>query len=360
MRLVIGFIAALMITVGCAAAADAPTPPPEMSGWFEQLIGQFEAEAMSDVSMAPDVSSAVGREWRAFDRNGSPSGALVDFGWVALAALAAWLAELATTRAASRRPLRRMTASGGPTLLGLASLVICDLAGLAVFFVVFSAARRHFLSAVGVTDILAMFASAVLIRWRVVALVFRIILRPREGVARLIEISDVEARRLQRFLSCVVLAVVLLVGFGRLGLMDEDSGAPHVLGLIIATLVCGLYVLIVFRARAATEALIRGRRRDGLIAAVRDGLARAWLAIALILIAGLLVFFVAGLSLGLLGYYHAVSSTLGLLFVLLVLERLTERAWHDDTPGLALERPEHLQARAVHVGSPGTELEFAL
>jgi small-conductance mechanosensitive channel len=167
-------------------------------------------------------------------------------------------------------------------------------------------------------------------------------------VARLIEISDTEARRLQRLLSAAVFAVILLVAFGRLGLMDEDGGAPHVIGLIIAVLVGALYVLIAVRARAATEALIRGRRSDGLIAAVRDGLARAWIATALILVAGFLVFFVAGLSLGLLGYYHAATSTLGIIFVLMVLDRLTERVWHDDRPSLALERPERLQARTVH------------
>jgi len=155
MRLLIALVVVLMVAVGSATAADAPAaPPPQMSGWFEQAIGQFETEAMSDVSMAPDVSSALSREWRSFDRDGSASGTLVDFGWVALAALVALVAETATIRLLSRRPLRRMTVSGGTTLLGLVSLVACDLAGLAVFFVVFTTARRHFLPAVGITDIL--------------------------------------------------------------------------------------------------------------------------------------------------------------------------------------------------------------
>ena len=48
------------------------------------------------------------------------------------------------------------------------------------------------------------------------------------------------------------------------------------------------------------------------------------------------MFFVAGLSLGLLSYYHAVISTLGILFVVLVLDRLTERVWHDESEGPAL------------------------
>src|SRR4029077_13677764 len=83
------------------------------------------------------------------------------------------------------------------------------------------------------------------------------------------------------------------------------------------------------RARGAVEALIRGGRSDGIFAAVRGALARAWVAIGLTLVGGLMLFFVFGLSLDLLSYYHAVVSTLGVLLVLLVLERLTERGWHD-------------------------------
>jgi hypothetical protein len=115
----------------------------------------------------------------------------------------------------------------------------------------------------------------------------------------------------------------------RYGLSDEDSGAPHIIGLIVAAAVCGLDAWIVIRARGAVEALIRGRRSDGIIAAVRGALARAWVPIGLTLVGGLMLFFVFGLSLDLLSYYHAVVSTLGVLLVLLVLERLTERGWHD-------------------------------
>jgi small-conductance mechanosensitive channel len=62
---------------------------------------------------------------------------------------------------------------------------------------------------------------------------------------------------------------------------------------------------------------------------MRGAVARAWVAIGLTLVGGLMLFFVFGLSLGLLSYYHAAVSTLGVLLVLLVLERLTERSWHD-------------------------------
>jgi small-conductance mechanosensitive channel len=349
MRLVIALVAVLTLGIGRADAAEA-TAAPQMTGWFENAVAALESEAMSDVSMVPDVWSAIGREWRSFDRNGSAAGILLDLGWVALVVLVALLAERGTARTLSRRPLRRMARAERPRLLDMLSLVACDVAGLGVFIAVFTAARRHFLPLVGITDMLAIFAAAVLVRWRLVALILRAILRPGHSVARLVDIPNEEAGRLQRFVSSAVLAVIVLVGFGRVGLMDEDSGASHVIGLVIALLVCGLYVLIAHRARVAAEALIRGQRTAGLIAALRRGLARAWMSIAVILVAGLFVFFVAGLSLGLLRYYHAVGSTLGILFIVLVLDRLTERVWHDtDMPELGRAvGPERLHARAVH------------
>jgi small-conductance mechanosensitive channel len=78
-------------------------------------------------------------------------------------------------------------------------------------------------------------------------------------------------------------------------------------------------------------------------------LARAWLPLALLMLAGLFLTFVAGLSLGLLAYYRAVSSTLGVLFVVLVIERLTERAWLPSRPlpGRSLDFGE-MRARTVH------------
>jgi len=110
--------------------------------------------------------------------------------------------------------------------------------------------------------------------------VLRAILRPDEASARLIEIDDAAARRLYRFVSLAVLAVVTGVGFGRYGLMDEDSGAAHVVSLLTAVIVFGIYTVIVLRSRAAMEALIRGRRSAGVVSAVRRAVASAWLPIS--------------------------------------------------------------------------------
>ena len=55
----------------------------------------LEREAMSDVSMLPDTPGALVRQWRSFDRDGSALGALINVGWMAVAACLAVLAEKA-------------------------------------------------------------------------------------------------------------------------------------------------------------------------------------------------------------------------------------------------------------------------
>src|SRR3982074_155655 len=83
-----------------ASAADAPPTPPateaapaasagmtmNSAGWLEHIVVGLEREAMSDISMLPDTPSALAREWRSFDRDGSALGALIGAGWGGLAA----------------------------------------------------------------------------------------------------------------------------------------------------------------------------------------------------------------------------------------------------------------------------------
>ncbi len=325
-------VAAWLLLPPVGLAADAPQAAAgdmmDSAGWLGRITMKLEGEAVADAGMLPDTSAALAREWRSFDRDGSAFGALINFGWIILAAALAWVAERAVARGASRH-LRRVMRSGsdGPTVTRLLMLLLCDLVGVAVFGAVF-VSSRHWLLRLGVTVNLIALASDWLVRWRLICLVPRIVLRPAEAAARLIEIPDDEARRLARFLSGVMLAIVVLIGFGRYGLADADSGAPHIIGLVVAVIVCSLDALIVLRTRAAAEALIRGHT-GGVIGALRAAIAGAWLPIGLTAVGGLFLFFVFGLSLGLLSYYHAVVSTLGALLVLLVLERLFERGWHD-------------------------------
>ena len=243
--------------------------------------------------LAPDVWTALDREWRSFDRGGSAAGVLVDIGWVALATLVALTVEAVVSRLAGRRPRRRIAArDDGPRLIDLLGLVAADLAGLAAFYGVFSAAQRNFFPAVGITPVLALFSANVLIRWRVVAVVSRAICGRATGRPGLSTFPT--PRRAAsagfcppRFWRSSRLSRSAAMGGGR----RQWRAARHQpdqrrtgLRPLCADLV---------PRRGAAEALIRGRRSGGIVAMLRDGLARAWMAVALTLVAGLFVFFVA-------------------------------------------------------------------
>ena len=326
----------LLLSVVPARGAEAPAAtPPAMDnmmssqGWLQQIVLQLEDEAIDDVHMLPETPGALAREWRSFDRQGSALGVLANLGWVAIAACLALLAQSFARRVLSIRIRRLLRLRPKEPSLGLLlQLLLCDLAGLGVFsgVLIYS---RHWLMNAGVAVSLIIFSANVLIRWRIWAMTIGIVLRPDEPAARLIDLPDGEARRLARFLSAMLLVVITLVGFVRYyALMDQDSGASHVLGLLVSIIVCGLYALIVFRARTAAEALIRGRTTNTIVAALRAAIARAWLTISLTAIVALFLFFVFGLSLGLLSYYYGATWTVAVLFVLLVLERLIDRGWH--------------------------------
>jgi small-conductance mechanosensitive channel len=335
-------VAALSFAAIPSAADLAAAPPPALTapdgtaaadmssaGWLERIAMRLEQAAMSDVGMLPDTPAALARQWRSFDRNGSPLGALINIGWVVLAAGLAWLAERGVARGMTWRLRHAMRLrQSGPTIAGLLLLLLCDVVALAVFAGVF-VYSRHWLTAVGVPMNLILLAAHVVIRWRIACLVVRTLLRPEEPAARLIDLPQREARNSARFLSGALLAAILLAGFGRYGLADVDSGAPHIIGLIVAVLLCALYALIVYRARFVVEALIRGNS-GGLIGVLRAAMARAWVAIGVTAVVAMLLFFVFGLSLGLLSYYHAAASTVTVLLILLVLEKLADRAAHDD------------------------------
>src|SRR5438309_9694844 len=100
----LAIMALLLGPVATGRAADAPAAAPAMggemssAGWVEHIAMKLESEAMSDVSMLPDTSDALVREWRSFDRNGSALGALINFAWVVLAGGLALLAERAVAR----------------------------------------------------------------------------------------------------------------------------------------------------------------------------------------------------------------------------------------------------------------------
>src|SRR6516162_6289642 len=225
----------MLLSLVPARGAEAPATPPTMDsmmssqGWLQEIVIKLEDEAIDDVHMLPETPGALAREWRSFDRQGSALGALVNLGWVAIAACLALLAQTLARRALSIRirHLLRMRPEE-PSLGLLLLLLLCDLVGLGVFSGVFIYSR-HWLMSAGVAASLIILSAQradTLARlgidhWHCAA--------PRPP-ARLIDLPDGEARRLAWFLSAMLLVVITLVGFVRYYPLMEDqaSGASHV------------------------------------------------------------------------------------------------------------------------------------
>src|SRR5260370_29343313 len=219
-----------------AAPADTPAAAGAImasTGWLEDTIMRLEHEAGSDISMLPDTPSALAREWRSFDRNGSAIGALVNLCLVILAACVALLAERLAGWGLARRARRRLRARvAGPTVPDLLLLLLADFGGIGVLAWVF-VSSRHWLIDAGVPLNLVLLSASVLIRLRALMLIPRVVLRPHEPTARLTDFPASEARPLTRLLSARALAIAVLIGFGRYGLADEDSGAPPIIRPIL-------------------------------------------------------------------------------------------------------------------------------
>ena len=188
-------------------------------------LGHFamslEREAMSDVSMLPDTPGALVRQWRSFDRDGSALGALINVGWVAAGGVPRGAgrkggclgAEPAGAAADAPAPGGTDAArSACPAALRRDRRLRVRI-GL---FLQPPLADR----VAGVTASLLLLGFYALIRWRAACVVVRVLLRPRDPAARLIDLPDDAARRLARFLSAALLGVMLLLAFGRYGLED--------------------------------------------------------------------------------------------------------------------------------------------
>ena len=160
------------VAAGSAHAADTPVAVKDQTAdWIEHLIDGVENEAASNIEAAPAVWSALGREWRSLDRDGSATGTLVGVAWVVLVAIVAVIAERAIAAGLGRWPRRRIDQrADGPGAGNMALLIACVLVGLAVFVWLFMVARRHLLPAIGITPILGIVAETVLVRWRIASL----------------------------------------------------------------------------------------------------------------------------------------------------------------------------------------------
>src|SRR3954452_5525988 len=126
-----------------AGGASAVSSPMSSASWLAIIAMKLENEAMSDLKMLPDAPSALEREWRSFDSNGSALGALANVGWVALMACVCVAAERGVEKVWSRRARRRMRMqANGPSFACLMTALVCDAACVLVFVALFVYGRH--------------------------------------------------------------------------------------------------------------------------------------------------------------------------------------------------------------------------
>lgn len=358
--LVIAIVAALPAQAAQPVAGTSATSPAAEGQMDDQMmmmtvVQTLEQEAAADARAVSQVPDALAGLWHSMDNDGS-GGAAAVLGWVAVATLIALAAEKLPVLAFGHWRQRQIRLDRTrPSIGGLLALLASDVGGIVIFAAVFVHLRARWFASPESASLVAMVAFAALIRWRIAMFVLRIVLRPTLPVARLVPLDDAEAGRLACILSAVIFLVVSLVSFSRSLLHASlDDGVIHVISLTTGFSVSLLLAFCVIRGRTAAEGLLRGEQTDSIASAIRAAIARAWIGLGLLTIAGMIVLFTFGLSLHLLRYYYAVTSSLGIILVLIVLERLTARAWRQ------LGATEHGAARAFHRMVPAALLTCAM
>jgi len=176
--------------------------------------------------------------------------------------------------------LRHQIAAGAVAERGLRSLnqlgLLALLDGLAVlaFWLVCRAANATWFAGAAVQDRLAVGVLMAALLWRVYALVFRLILRPRLPDARLCQVDDREARALYRRVSAVLLFVIA----GRLlfYLLDATKPPPEAIAagrVLTAPIGLAVFIWLVVRSKEAARQWFGGL---GAVAPVAGFIGHHW------------------------------------------------------------------------------------
>ena len=297
---------------------------------MDDVVSGLERAIANDTDALAMVPQAMAEQWRSFTAGAAQSGGLLpNLAFILLAALLAFAAEKAVVIGTGQRLQNNLRdATHQPTLRSLLLRLAMDACGVAAFALVFSLFVTHWSGGLSWRAATASVIFEILFRWRVAVLFAEIVLRPSLPAARLSPLDDLAARRFASRFSAFALTICALTAFGRMiqGL-SLPEGVIDLVGLTVATLVYCLLAIIIIGGRAAPEAMIRGWQSVGTVAAVRAALARAWVGVAMTMLTIYMFAFVFALSLGLLDYFWALKSSLGILLLLAMSEALSARAW---------------------------------
>lgn len=351
-----------------AAATDRQATPaaPAESAFARSFSGKPDALSMllqraGEIAAAvPGIGGELVRIYGLLDRRadgGLGSGAFLSL-LLAVAVLA--VASETVARRLMRGVSRRLATTAGPEggLRSLLSLVLLALVDLACVGVMGAAGRAGVAVMTGGVEPQHRLAAAILLGvagWRVVALAFRIVLRPGLAPARLCAVDDGPAQSFYRRLTGVALVVIV---FRMLGELMAAVGTPPLLVAAMQAILVPVYMTmflwLVFSTREAMGQWLAGLGRSAPVAAF---VGRHWLLIAAI-------FFVAagltqwhGIAFGRLHVGRAMLTTLDVAMALLLFETLMQvlvRRLDSQlagyTPASATPKLPDVLARCLRVG----------
>ncbi|MEJ1158285.1 mechanosensitive ion channel family protein [Prosthecomicrobium sp. N25] len=175
-----------------------------------ERISRFVRSAAAAVTALPDLGAVYGSIPGRLDeraRGGSGVGAYLLL--LAFAVAVSFLAERLVRAGLAAAAARFMPPGTGAGRLVLARLAM-DIAAVAALWIVSQGAIGTFFPGKTPQDRLAAGVLETLLQWRIVAMVFRVILRPGIPVARIAPLGDADASRLYRLISAVALGLSVL------------------------------------------------------------------------------------------------------------------------------------------------------
>jgi small-conductance mechanosensitive channel len=252
----------------------------EPGNHLDERIGALVKQTGAVVEAVPALWDNTTRLPARLDR--TAAGGLSLWAYLGLLAAAA-IAVLAAPRvfalltSGTRLRLIDSIAAGG-SLMRLAGLAALDTVGVAAAAVIAHMTTGALFADAGLQQSFAASILNGMTLWLAYRALFRIFLRPGEGVARLAPVSDAHAALLYRLLPIAVALVIATRIWVGILVPPRVSAAATLLNSFI---VAGTYAAVVWKARkAVTEWLLGLVDGDGPLAAAKRALAQNWLLVA--------------------------------------------------------------------------------
>jgi small-conductance mechanosensitive channel len=310
-----------------AASPAKASPFDAASGEEPDEFALFLSQTGRVLEAVPAFGQSLAAFYEALDDSGQGGRGRRTFLLVLGLAVAAALAAESILRGVLGRLRARLAAGAMPerglrSLNCLGLLALLDGFGVLAVWLVGRAADAFWFSGSTIQDRFAVGLLTGILLWRLYALVFRIILRPRLSPARLCDVQGAEARRMYRLVSAFLLLTILLrMIYYVLVAMDAPADAIAAGRVLLAPFLFAAFVWVVVRSKEGARQWLEGLGR---VAPVAHFVGRHWVAVATLFFLALIATLVYGAISGRTGVPIAMILTLNLVAGLLIFETLLQ------------------------------------